>query len=154
MLKKILFSFLLLSFVFILSACVKKAEAPSELNNNQLSPEKLDDVNNQRASLTPEEEKALEEEADKQEVIDNKWISSNEVAKHNNKSDCWLIINDRVYDMTKYIAYHPGGPAILAGCGKDATEMFFSRPNDGTAHSEKAQGMLDQYYIGDRNMKE
>lgn len=152
MLKKTLFSLLVLSFILTLSACTKKDGASVNIDN-QISPEKLDAVNNQKADLTPEEEKALEEQADKQEAIDNKWISSSEVAKHNSAADCWLIVNDHVYDVTKYINSHPGGPAILAGCGKDATEMFFKR-QDGTAHSEKAQGMLDKYYIGDRNMKE
>lgn len=150
MLKKTLFSLLVLSFMLTLSACTKKDEAPVNIDN-QISPETIDAVNNQKADLTPEEEKALEEQADKDDA--KNWISSSEVAKHNSATDCWIIVNDRVYDVAKFIASHPGGPAILAGCGKDATEMFFKR-QDGTAHSEKAQGLLDKYYIGDRNMKE
>lgn len=153
MFKKILVSLFLGSLVFTLGACTKKNTEGSNISNGVVSQEKIDDVNNQKAKLTPEEERLLEEQADQQDIIDNKWISSSEVAKHNTASDCWLIINDRVYDVTKAVGPHPGGQAILAGCGKDATEMFFKR-QDGTAHSEKAQGMLDKYYIGDRNMKE
>lgn len=154
MLKKILVSLFLVSLIFTFSACTKKGdEKNNDVDNNVVSQEKIDEVNNQKATLTPEEERLLEEQADQQEVIDNKWISFSEVAKHNTASDCWLIINDRVYDVTKAVGPHPGGQAILAGCGKNATEMFFKR-QDGTAHSEKAQSMLDKYYIGDRNMKE
>ena len=149
--KKIFFSLFLLALVFSLAACTKKSENSNNTQSNQVSQEKIDQVNNQKASLTPEEEKILQAQADQEQAAN--WISLSELAKHNKPDDCWLMINDRIYDVTKAIGSHPGGPAILAGCGKDATEMFFKRP-DGTAHSEKAQSMLDQYYIGDRNMKE
>ena len=76
-----------------------------------------------------------------------------EVAKHASAEDCWLLINDRVYDVTSYIAgsKHPGGAAILQGCGQEnGTELFFTRPmGSGTAHSEGAQGYLENFYIGD-----
>lgn len=78
-----------------------------------------------------------------------KLYSLEEVAPHNSESDCWMVISDKVYDVTKFVYRHPGGPAILQGCGKDATQMFESRPNDGTSHSGRARNMLAMYYIGD-----
>jgi cytochrome b involved in lipid metabolism len=57
-----------------------------------------------------------------------------------------------VYDVTKFIeaSKHPGGEAIVEGCGKDATVLFATRPmGSGTPHSEKAYGFLTSFYIGD-----
>merc|ERR1711904_554733 len=48
-----------------------------------------------------------------------------EVAKHNNKESCWVILHDRVLDVTDFLKDHPGGElAILTFGGKDATEEF------------------------------
>jgi len=48
-----------------------------------------------------------------------------EVAKHNNKESCWVILDDRVLDVTEFLKDHPGGElAILTFAGKDATEEF------------------------------
>merc|ERR1719465_147987 len=48
-----------------------------------------------------------------------------EVAKHNNKSSCWVILNGRALDVTDFLKDHPGGElAILTFAGKDATEEF------------------------------
>lgn len=74
-----------------------------------------------------------------------------EVAAHVTAGDCWLVINEKVYDVSPMIAgqKHPGGAAILEGCGKDATELFLDRPNGSGSHSAKAQALLPQYYLGD-----
>ncbi|KAB2067266.1 hypothetical protein ES319_A09G215300v1 [Gossypium barbadense] len=36
-----------------------------------------------------------------------------QVSEHNTPKDCWLIINDKVYDVTKYLKDHPGGDEVL-----------------------------------------
>merc|ERR1711918_55346 len=52
-------------------------------------------------------------------------VSAAEVAKHNSDKDCWVIIGDDVYDVTGFLADHPGGKkAIMLYAGKDATEEF------------------------------
>ena len=39
------------------------------------------------------------------------------------KGDCWLGIDGLVYDVTKFLDDHPGGPEIvLEHAGKDATQ--------------------------------
>ncbi|KLT43318.1 mitochondrial fmn-dependent dehydrogenase [Cutaneotrichosporon oleaginosum] len=54
-----------------------------------------------------------------------KLIPFDEVAKHNKRDDCWVIIAGNVYDVTEFMAIHPGGAAvILAAAGKDATKVF------------------------------
>lgn len=51
-----------------------------------------------------------------------------EVAAHNTRSSCWTSINGKVYDVTLWIAVHPGGaPAIEALCGIDGSNDFNSQ---------------------------
>jgi predicted heme/steroid binding protein len=48
-----------------------------------------------------------------------------DVAKHNKPDDCWVVVNGKVLDTTKFLKDHPGGAkAILLYAGKDATEEF------------------------------
>ena len=68
--------------------------------------------------------------------------SMEEIGMHNADEDCWLLIEGKAYDVSGYIPIHPGGEAILKGCGIDATEMF-------SKHSEYAREQLENYYIGD-----
>lgn len=73
-----------------------------------------------------------------------KLISSEEVAKHKTADDCWIIIDGKVYDVTKFLHDHPGGArAIAMVAGKDASEMF------NAIHSDRARKIREQFYIGD-----
>jgi len=48
-----------------------------------------------------------------------------EVAKHTTKGDCWVILHDRVLNVTNFLSQHPGGElAILTFAGKDASSEF------------------------------
>ena len=78
----------------------------------------------------------------------NRSITQEEVAKHSTASDCWMAIEGNVYDVTSFIPNHPGGQAIALGCGKDATALFNSRPNNGTSHSNRARDILSGMQIG------
>lgn len=63
---------------------------------------------------------------------------------------CWVALHNKVYDVSDYIESHPGGHIIEEGCGKDATELFETRPQgSGTPHSDKARAILEKYYIGE-----
>ena len=33
-----------------------------------------------------------------------------EIVKHGNTSDCWVVVNGKVYDLTAFAPSHPGGP--------------------------------------------
>ncbi len=48
-----------------------------------------------------------------------------QVATHNQGTDCWSVVNGNVYNLTDWIARHPGGDgAILGMCGIDASDAF------------------------------
>merc|ERR550514_1111123 len=52
-------------------------------------------------------------------------ITLADVAKHNTKADCWVVVNDQVLNVTNFLKDHPGGElAILTFAGKDASEEF------------------------------
>lgn len=52
-------------------------------------------------------------------------ITAAELAKHNTKTDAWTAYDGRVYNITQYLPYHPGGePKLMLGVGKDCTDLF------------------------------
>ena len=71
--------------------------------------------------------------------------SINDVKKHNKIHDCWVIVNNKVYDVTKLIKLHPGGVnAIMKYAGTDCTKHF-------NFHSKKAKKIWEEYLIGYTN---
>ncbi|ESQ29420.1 hypothetical protein EUTSA_v10023761mg [Eutrema salsugineum] len=73
-----------------------------------------------------------------------KCYSKSEVALHNKRDDCWIIIKDKVYDVTSYVEEHPGGDAILDHAGDDSTDGFF-----GPQHATRVFDMIEDFYIGE-----
>jgi hypothetical protein len=61
-------------------------------------------------------------------------ITRAQVEMRNSKTACWSIIDEKVYDLTRWIDSHPGGPSYIQFiCGKDGTNSFKAqhsgRPN-------------------------
>ncbi|PFX17457.1 cytochrome b5-like isoform X1 [Stylophora pistillata] len=74
-----------------------------------------------------------------------KTISLEEVKKHNAAGSSWLIIHNRVYDITKFLDEHPGGEEVLLEqAGGDATENF-----EDVGHSSDARELMEQYFVGE-----
>lgn len=70
------------------------------------------------------------------------------VAQHASPADCWLVISNRVYDVTSYLKKHPGGAeTITPWCGKESTEAFQTEDGAGS-HSTRAYRDLEAYDIG------
>ncbi|KAE8730597.1 Cytochrome b5 [Hibiscus syriacus] len=68
-----------------------------------------------------------------------------EVSQHNHAKDCWLVIEGKVYNVTKFLEDHPGGDdVLLSSTGKDATDDF-----EDVGHSSSARAMMDEFYVGD-----
>lgn len=55
-------------------------------------------------------------------------FTQSQVEANNSSAKCWSIINDNVYDLTKWIKSHPGGQsAITFLCGIDGTNAFLAQ---------------------------
>ncbi|KAF5321049.1 hypothetical protein D9619_001671 [Psilocybe cf. subviscida] len=54
-----------------------------------------------------------------------KALSGKDVATHNTRESCWIIVHGNVYDVTDFLDEHPGGSKIiLKYAGKDATAEY------------------------------
>lgn len=68
-----------------------------------------------------------------------------EVSEHSHYESCWLVVKDKVYDVTQFMHEHPGGlDIVMENAGRDATITF-----DDKGHSGMAYKLLSKYYIGD-----
>ncbi|OMJ94652.1 hypothetical protein SteCoe_2148 [Stentor coeruleus] len=56
--------------------------------------------------------------------IELKEITWSEITKHTKRKDCWMVLYNKVYNVTDYIKKHPGGDVIFKSVGKDATLLF------------------------------
>ncbi len=74
-------------------------------------------------------------------------LSAAEVAKHNSANDCWMTINNVVYDLSPYTS-HPGGSAYVPYCGTDGTSGYNSKGGRGGGHSSYADSLLPNFQIG------
>lgn len=75
----------------------------------------------------------------------DKTVTLKELKEHNNSRSTWFAIQNKVYDVTKFLDEHPGGEEVLLEqAGSDATEAF-----EDVGHSTDARDMLKQYYVGD-----
>ena len=48
-----------------------------------------------------------------------------EIRSHASPHDGWIVLHSKVYDISPYLAYHPGGATILQRVlGKDVTQLY------------------------------
>ena len=80
---------------------------------------------------------------DQESKVGLKLISHRELSSHCNSNDCWIAIDNRVYDVTNFLLAHPGGSSIItSNAGKDVTSQFNS-----IGHSAKARSMLSSMHV-------
>jgi len=71
-------------------------------------------------------------------------VTRQEVALHNRRDDCWVIVAEKVYDITEWAPHHPGGAGIARMyAGKEATAEF------GDYHSAEAVAHMAHFCVGD-----
>ena len=83
---------------------------------------------------------------------DMRLYSMEDVQKHGrfeNQSEAsksyWIVIHDKVYDVTKWLDDHPGGEDVLMeNSGTDASE-----PWEDIGHSSEAREKMKKYQIGE-----
>ncbi|KAI9037572.1 cytochrome b5 [Aspergillus affinis] len=73
-----------------------------------------------------------------------KEFTLDDVNAHKSKTDLWVAIHGKVYDVTKYIKDHPGGIDVLVDvAGQDATQAY-----EDVGHSEDANEILETFLVG------
>lgn len=71
-----------------------------------------------------------------------------EVEKHSTPEDCWIVIKDKVYDISLYIPKHPAPESTLTQyCGKIADKGWETK-DKASSHSRAAERLLDRFKIG------
>jgi len=73
-------------------------------------------------------------------------ITAEQLAAHCTEKDCWIAVNDKVYDITSFLGRHPGGKSMLLLCsGRDATQLVQ------TYHpfTDAPYKILDKYYLAE-----
>jgi len=117
-------------------------------------------TNENTEAQQPTEELATTESKQESEVS----YTIQEVATHDEATDCWTIVDDIVYNITDYVAKHPGGEIIATICGRDGTEDFKNQgapkeladnirqqnglPADTEFHSPDARSVLSAFELG------
>ena len=52
-------------------------------------------------------------------------ITPSMLKEHNKKDDAWSAFNGKVYNITPYLPYHPGGEKeLMRVVGRDGTKLF------------------------------
>ncbi|OAK99499.1 hypothetical protein IQ06DRAFT_251656 [Phaeosphaeriaceae sp. SRC1lsM3a] len=83
-------------------------------------------------------------------------VTVEEIKKHDKENDCWIVVNDIVWDITDFIPSHPGGNEIITKhAGFDASMSYNSvhspslisktldvSKRKGTIHASKNQDLL------------
>jgi len=71
-------------------------------------------------------------------------VSPEELKNHKSETDLWMVIQGRVYDVTPYLHFHPGGvKELLRGGGRDASKLFSAVHPWVNVHR-----MLEKQYVG------
>lgn len=72
-----------------------------------------------------------------------------DVAEHNTSSDCWMIFEEKVYDITSRVEIHDQYMDIREWCGKDMTSEFKDKDGKGVDHKNSTYALLNSLEIGD-----
>jgi len=74
----------------------------------------------------------------------NGKVTMAEVRSHNTQDDAWLVLDRKVYNVTRYMRFHPGGvDYLMKGVGRDATALFYKYHKWVNAHF-----MLEKCFVG------
>ncbi|XP_036181755.1 fatty acid desaturase 2-like protein FADS2B isoform X2 [Myotis myotis] len=77
---------------------------------------------NGKAQVSPKQEADGKGDTPRKSLNLYSW---QEIQRHNQETDQWLVINRKVYDVTSWADRHPGGRRVLNHyAGEDATDVF------------------------------
>lgn len=83
-----------------------------------------------------------------------KIFSINEVQAHNTTKECWIIVNNNIYDITKFIKTHDGKCEeikLTDFCGKDASAKWIAKQRSEHVHKRKSVLEFERSRIGTLN---
>ena len=87
-----------------------------------------------------------EEDCTTSVVKSAKYFNWDEIATHNTEKDAWLVLENKVYNVTSWAKRHPGGKElILAFAGQDGTDPFLALHPD----MAKTRKYMGSFYIGE-----
>ena len=72
----------------------------------------------------------------------NTYFTTDEVSQHNIDNDCWLIANNKVYDVTHFLNKHVGMKGIILNKGGQDCS------SDYKMHTTRQKLIWKQYLIG------
>ncbi|WFC98792.1 cytochrome-b5 reductase [Malassezia yamatoensis] len=53
-------------------------------------------------------------------------VTPSELKQHNTRSDAWTALDGKVYNITPYLQFHPGGTdTLMRVAGRDGTRLFY-----------------------------
>ncbi|KAJ7020278.1 cytochrome b5-like heme/steroid binding domain-containing protein [Mycena alexandri] len=77
--------------------------------------------------------------------MSEKIVTLAELRANNTKDNLYILIHEKVYNVTKFLDEHPGGDeVILSEAGQDATEAF-----EDVGHSDEARELLPAMLVGE-----
>ena len=87
------------------------------------------------------------------EQTKKRYITTDDLKKHNQPGDLWISIQGKVYDVSHWVKSHPGGEAaILNLAGQDVTDAFIAyHPGTAWHHLEN---LHNGYHVKDFHVSE
>ncbi|OOQ82121.1 Cytochrome b2, mitochondrial [Penicillium brasilianum] len=87
-----------------------------------------------------------------------KLLSTQQISEHKTPDDCWIVVDNQVWDVTDFLDEHPGGSSIiLKYAGHDATKAYSEvhAPSvlKTNLQADKFKGVLDESSIDDAWLK-
>lgn len=77
-----------------------------------------------------------------------------EIEKHGRKDDCWIVVDNEVYDATSVLQWHPGRKTVIlvhAGkCHRETTDEFASIHDDFAYVGDPSSSLIDVLSLGTR----
>jgi Cytochrome b5-like Heme/Steroid binding domain len=75
-------------------------------------------------------------------------ITLDQLKQNKTSQSCWVGVQKKVYDLTKYEMKHPGGKELFNGCGKEIDSLFPAHPGGRFDKPENLE-TIKPYFIGD-----
>nr|WPC85594.1 front-end fatty acid desaturase group B [Hediste diversicolor] len=77
--------------------------------------------------------------------VQHRTFSWNEVQEHTELNDRWIVIDNSIYDVSRFQKIHPGGAKIISHfAGQDATEVWLAMHKN----QELAKKYMKSIYVG------